>query len=113
MLVFEVGDHVGDWCVIRAQLLPFDADVDREHNMIRFVNGIPETVWLSQHSNGMAFTYEAMEKENGRRVCNCSPVGYMQHPPSYTLRSSVTAPMADIPITPLQGTLSSIRRKDD
>jgi len=81
--------------------------------MIRFVNGVPETVWLSQHSNGMAFTYRAMEKENGRRVSNCSPGTLYETSLSYTLRLSITAPMADIPITPLQGTVFSICTKDD
>ena len=79
--------------------------------MIRFVNGVPETVWLSQHSNGMAFTYEAMEKENGRRVSSCSPATLHETSLSDTLRSSITAPMADIPITLLQGSLVSDPQK--
>lgn len=41
-----VGLHVGDW----------------EHTMTRFVNGTPTDIWFSQHSNGQAFTYEALEK---------------------------------------------------
>jgi len=35
--------------------------------MIRFQNGIPQAVWLSQHQGGQAFTYNAVQK-NGLRV---------------------------------------------
>ncbi|KAF2823080.1 hypothetical protein CC86DRAFT_75920 [Ophiobolus disseminans] len=48
----QLGDHVGDW----------------EHNMIRFINGVPKYIWLSQHSNGEAFTFEALTKDaSGKR----------------------------------------------
>lgn len=40
---------------------------DWEHNAIRFNNGVPQSVWYSQHSNGMAYTYSAVEKQ-GLRV---------------------------------------------
>lgn len=46
---FEIGDHVGDW----------------EHNMVRFQDGKPTDVWYSQHANGEAFTYDAVDKFNG------------------------------------------------
>jgi hypothetical protein len=35
--------------------------------MIRFKNGTPKKVWLSQHANGEAYTFRALEK-NGARV---------------------------------------------
>lgn len=36
--------------------------------MVRFENGTPQAVWYSQHSNGEAFTYEAVNKTNARPV---------------------------------------------
>lgn len=54
----ELGDHIGDW----------------EHNMIRFQNGTPQAIWYSQHGNGQAFTYKAVEKE-GIRPISYSAVG--------------------------------------
>ncbi|EEH41913.2 hypothetical protein PAAG_03834 [Paracoccidioides lutzii Pb01] len=50
----QLGNHVGDW----------------EHNMIRFVNEQPQSIWYSQHAAGQAFTYEATEKQGFR------PIGY-------------------------------------
>ena len=46
------GDHVGDW----------------EHTMVRFQNGVPQALWLSQHEVGEAFTYSAMQKAGIRPV---------------------------------------------
>lgn len=34
--------------------------------MVRFVNGAPTAVYLSAHSGGSAFTFDATEKTNGR-----------------------------------------------
>ncbi|RVD90437.1 uncharacterized protein DFL_001402 [Arthrobotrys flagrans] len=50
----KFGDHVGDW----------------EHMMVRFQNGVPSALWYSQHADGQAFTYEAVEKLGQR------PIGY-------------------------------------
>lgn len=52
----NVGNHVGDW----------------EHNMIRFKNGTPQAVWYSQHAEGQAFKYRALEKQ-GMRVSHVHP----------------------------------------
>jgi hypothetical protein len=46
------GNHVGDW----------------EHNAIQFLNGVPQSVWYSQHADGEAFTYSAVEKQGVRPV---------------------------------------------
>ncbi|KAI0828846.1 hypothetical protein BC628DRAFT_1315780 [Trametes gibbosa] len=50
VLDIEFGDHVGDW----------------EHSMVRFVNGAPTTLYLSAHTGGSAYTFDATEKTNGR-----------------------------------------------
>lgn len=48
----ELGDHLGDW----------------EHNMIRFENGQPKSIWYSQHEYGAAYTYDAVEKIGKRPI---------------------------------------------
>ncbi|KJK67860.1 Plant protein of unknown function DUF946 [Aspergillus parasiticus SU-1] len=52
----EFGDHIGDW------------SFDREHNMIRFSEGVPQAIWYSQHASGQAFTYGATEKKGKRPI---------------------------------------------
>jgi Vacuolar protein sorting-associated protein 62 len=50
---YPIGNHVGDW----------------EHTMIRFSSdGTPLEMWFSQHDNGEAFTYDALEKSGVRPV---------------------------------------------
>lgn len=70
-IVFNVrfGNHVGDW----------------EHSMVRFVDGVPRWIFLSQHQGGDTYTFEAVEKK-GQRVCLFSSL--IHHPlfaPSPTL----------------------------
>ena len=48
--VSSFGDHVGDW----------------EHVMVRFYNGSPTYIFLSQHSNGVAYPYSSLLSSNGR-----------------------------------------------
>lgn len=37
----------------------------REHTMTRFSNGVPQTMWFSQHQDGEAFDYSAVPKYDG------------------------------------------------
>lgn len=52
--VFNIrfGNHVGDW----------------EHSMVRFRNGTPEAVYISEHGAGEAYAYHAVEKIGKRPV---------------------------------------------
>ena len=36
--------------------------------MVRFKNGVPDSLWYSQHSYGQAFTYNAVEKQGRRPI---------------------------------------------
>jgi len=51
VLNVRFGNHVGDW----------------EHSLVRFHHGKPKAVFISEHSFGEAYTYEAVEKI-GKRV---------------------------------------------
>ncbi|KAK9470094.1 uncharacterized protein V1510DRAFT_370976 [Dipodascopsis tothii] len=44
------GNHIGDW----------------EHSILRFHNGRPHSLWMSAHGGGSGFTFEALEKAEGR-----------------------------------------------
>lgn len=46
------GNHVGDW----------------EHTMVRFLNGVPQYVYLSAHESGTSYTYDGIDKLHGRPV---------------------------------------------
>ncbi|GKT67236.1 vacuolar protein sorting-associated protein [Colletotrichum tofieldiae] len=52
VLNIRFGNHVGDW----------------EHCMIRFQNGTPHGVFLSEHSGGQAYAFHAVEKRGVRPV---------------------------------------------
>ena len=52
VLGLRFGNHVGDW----------------EHTMVRFVNGVPDVVYYSEHSGGAACTYSPVEKSGDRPV---------------------------------------------
>jgi len=52
VLGLRFGNHVGDW----------------EHTMVRFINGVPDTVYYSAHSGGAAYKYSAVEKIGDRPV---------------------------------------------
>ncbi|CAK7212400.1 Vacuolar protein sorting-associated protein 62 [Sporothrix curviconia] len=46
VLKVRYGNHVGDW----------------EHCMIRFENGVPRALFLSEHAGGQAYAWQALEK---------------------------------------------------
>lgn len=52
VVFFRFGNHVGDW----------------EHTLIRFKNGKPKGVFVSEHFFGQAYTYAAVEKIGKRPV---------------------------------------------
>lgn len=51
------GDHVGDW----------------EHTVVRFRDGVPEFMFVSEHAFGQTYTFDAMEKY-GKRVSSLTPL---------------------------------------
>lgn len=52
-------------------LLQDDADLHRrEHNMIRFHNGIPTGIYFSQHIDGVGYEWDDVTvAKTGDRVC--------------------------------------------
>ncbi|KAI0683861.1 hypothetical protein BC835DRAFT_1294885 [Cytidiella melzeri] len=51
-LGLQFGDHVGDW----------------EHSMVRFIDGVPEYLYLSAHTSGAAYNFSAVPKQGSRPV---------------------------------------------
>lgn len=48
--------------------------------MIRFSNGVPQSVWLSQHANGEAYTFSCLQKDvSGKRVTLSLLTKYIVH----------------------------------
>ncbi|KAL7945054.1 hypothetical protein V8C42DRAFT_358111 [Trichoderma barbatum] len=81
------GDfHVGDW----------------EHSMVRYLNGIPSQIFLSQHTNGEAFSYDALQKI-GKRALIYSAFGSHAN---YVTKGSHNIPFTLPPLPPLN--LSSV-----
>ncbi|KAK4185265.1 hypothetical protein QBC35DRAFT_504119 [Podospora australis] len=60
VLKIRFGNHVGDW----------------EHCMIRFQDGIPRAMFLSEHAGGKAYTWHAMEKREQKDGKPPRPVIY-------------------------------------
>jgi hypothetical protein len=52
VVILRFGNHVGDW----------------EHTVVRFHNGKPKAVFVSEHFFGQAYSYQAMEKIGKRPV---------------------------------------------
>lgn len=54
VLKMRFGNHVGDW----------------EHCMIRFENGVPRAMFLSEHEGGQAYAWTALEKKRMNATSN-------------------------------------------
>ena len=52
VVVLRFGNHVGDW----------------EHSLVRFYNGKPKAIFVSEHFFGQAYSYRAVEKSGKRPV---------------------------------------------
>ncbi|KAL0932545.1 vacuolar protein sorting-associated protein TDA6-like protein 2 [Colletotrichum truncatum] len=52
VLNIRFGNHVGDW----------------EYCMVRFEQGAPRGIFMSEHAGGQAYSYSAVEKRNARPV---------------------------------------------
>ncbi|KAL1890038.1 Vacuolar protein sorting-associated protein 62 [Sporothrix stenoceras] len=63
VLKVRYGNHIGDW----------------EHCMIRFENGVPRALFLSEHAGGQAYAWNALEKYN-----NASSTTGIQRPVIYS-----------------------------
>ena len=88
----EFGDHVGDW----------------EHTMVRFIDGVPNAMWFSQHSGGEAFSYDVVEKYAGDGAGGegVRPVVYVANGTHANYATSGvhdhTIPNANLPAGPLE-----------
>ncbi|KAI3397902.1 hypothetical protein diail_10071 [Diaporthe ilicicola] len=54
VLNMRFGNHVGDW----------------EHCMVRFENGVPRAMFLSEHAGGQAYAWAALEKKRLNATTN-------------------------------------------
>lgn len=84
LLGVVLGDHVGDW----------------EHTMIRFINGEPTAIFLSEHSFSSAYTWDAITKLNGHPqvyVGNGTHANWATPGPhSYTVPFGLLADQSDV-----------------
>ncbi|KAL8291470.1 hypothetical protein RQP46_002448 [Phenoliferia psychrophenolica] len=51
-----------------------------EYNMIRFLNGEPESIFYSQHSDGFAYAWDTVEKEGLRPVVYSATGSHANYP---------------------------------
>ncbi len=56
VLGIRFGNHVGDW----------------EHSMVRFEDGVPRAVFMSEHAGGQAYSWDAVEKKTVNVTTNDS-----------------------------------------
>lgn len=53
---------------------------DIEHIMIRFYSGQPRYVFLSQHEDGSAYTWDAVQKDGNRPIAYSAIGGHANYP---------------------------------
>lgn len=90
--VFNVrfGNHVGDW----------------EHTMVRFYKGNPKALFLSAHTAGKAYSYEAIEKQ-GKRVCLSITLSSFEDTYTDTSSPLYIQQLAHMPCMPLLGSMNT------
>jgi hypothetical protein len=76
VLGLRFGNHLGDW----------------EHTMVRFINGVPDTVYFSAHSGGSAYKYSALEKDGDRPITYIGIGTHANYAVSLHLPTLVTLP---------------------
>lgn len=67
VLKMRFGNHVGDW----------------EHCMVRFENGVPRAMFLSEHEGGQAYAWAALEKKRVK-VVSCAGTEVVERPVIYS-----------------------------
>lgn len=85
-LVFNVrfGNHVGDW----------------EHCLVRFKDGEPKFVFVSEHTFGQAYSYDAIEKYGERVSIPLLHSFYLNLKLTFSSSQSFTPPKVRTPCTP-------------
>lgn len=68
VLNMRFGNHVGDW----------------EHCMVRFENGVPRAMFLSEHEGGQAYAWSALEKKRMNATTTGGDVEVVERPVIYS-----------------------------
>lgn len=68
VLNMRFGNHVGDW----------------EHCMVRFENGVPRAMFLSEHEGGQAYAWAALEKKRMNATSSTGDTEVVERPVIYS-----------------------------